>query len=370
MSFSLGHTPQANDSRLATRDYSAIPNFAPRAKSGRQPAKFAQPPTRLRRFAATLFVEAPMGRRQYKRLRIALPVTVSGLDAGGNPFTQTASAIDISPHGVRLRGVRCLRQRGDPVQVEYKGKRARYRVAWIGAQGTCWEGAVGLEGVEGARFLFAEHLPDGTLLLPGAEPDTYTENAAAVETAAIVDHAAVERRDGERRKADRRQEERRRHPRYNCAGTARIWENGQEHDITGRINEISLGGCYVEMMSPMRSGTAIRLQLSVNNRSINLGGTVRNSQPTFGMGVQFTAIAPPEWEKLHRVIAELSGEVPAEPAPAPPAAPSVDQVNAIELTGALLRWFGAHDSLTRQEFLKLMQTPKRDSVDLTHATFG
>jgi hypothetical protein len=174
-----------------------------------------------------------MGRRQYKRHRIALPVTISGLDGNGNHYSQSATTAEIGVNGMRLRGIRCLRAPGELVQVEYRGRRARYRVSWLGANGTCWEGMVGLQGLEGARFLFSDHLPATTYPLPGAETDEYAAGPPP-PPAACPDHAAVERREQERRETERR-----RHARYCCAGVAKLWENGNEHSITGRVNEIS-----------------------------------------------------------------------------------------------------------------------------------
>jgi hypothetical protein len=303
-----------------------------------------------------------MGRRQYKRCRIALPVTLTGLDANGNRFRQSATTVDIGVNGLRLSGVRCLRAAGEPVQVEYKGRRARYRVAWIGAMNTCWEGLVGLQGLEGARLLFADHLP-AMFPLPGIDRDNYVVPPSPLQAAVNVDHAAIERRE-----MQRREEERRRHPRFNCAGTAQMWETGSEVAIGGRINEISLGGCYVEMMSPLRTGTALRLNLAVSGRNVQLEGVVRTSQPTFGMGVEFIRMAPSEADKLHAVVAELNGE-PVEPAPEPAARemPQAKTVSAEEIGEAVLRWFGAHDELTREEFLKLTGKPARADQELTRA---
>jgi hypothetical protein len=295
-----------------------------------------------------------MGRRQYKRLHIALPVTISGLDSNGNRYTQSATSTEIGINGMRLRGVRCLRAPGEPVQVEYQGRRARYRVAWIGAIGTCWEGLVGLQGLEGARFLFADHLLPTTYSLAGAEPDSYTAETAP-PPAACPDHAAIERRD-----QDRREEERRRHPRHNCAGVAKLWENGSEHSIAGRVNEISRGGCYVEIMSPMRTGTAIRLELSVSGRMLRLEGIVRTSQPTIGMGVEFTRMAPADAERLCHIVSEFAGEAPG-PAPEPAAAetPQLSTASPEKVGEAVLLWFGLHETLSREEFLKLMEQPAR-----------
>jgi hypothetical protein len=302
-----------------------------------------------------------MGRRQFKRLRIALPVTVSGHDANGNPFTQSATTIDIGIHGMRLRGVRCLGEPGEPVIVECKDRRARYRVAWIGQKGTCWEGLLGLEGLEGANFLFSEHLSPS--MQSGAGADLDTVPAGFVPAPPALDHAADERRG-----PLRRQEERRRHVRFNCAGVAQVWQDGNEHATTGRINEISMGGCYVEIMAPIHAGTSVRLQLEVNLRTIRLHAVVRISQPALGMGIEFTRIAPMEAEKLHRVIMELSGQSPAAPAtqPEPSSAAPLDSASGDQLGDAVLHWFGTHDSLNREQFLGIMEELKRASEPYAH----
>lgn len=96
-----------------------------------------------------------MGKRAYKRVRMALPVTVSGRDTNGNPFKQTATTVEIGVHGLRLRGVYCLRGRGDTVTVEFKRRQAKYRVAWMNEL----EGEAGLEGLGDARLLFASTCP-------------------------------------------------------------------------------------------------------------------------------------------------------------------------------------------------------------------
>jgi PilZ domain len=296
-----------------------------------------------------------MGRRRYKRQRITLPVTISGLDQNGNRFTQSASTIEIAANGVRLRGVRCLHQVGQLVEVEYRRHHARYRVAWIGAIGGCWEGMVGLEGMSGARQLFADHLP----ALPVEDPtDSYQ---VAPEPAACPDHGAAERRDQERR-----QEERRRHPRHSCAGAVRMWQNGCEHAVTGRVNEISFGGCYVEIMAPMRTGTALRMEMEVCGRTLHLEGIVRTSQPMMGMGIEFTRMAPAEAEKLHRVMGELNDESAPATAPQPEQHPPPIACSAKEAGEAVLRWFGAHDTLTRQEFLKLVEQTAGAAGELAH----
>lgn len=291
-----------------------------------------------------------MGRRRDKRLRIALPVTVSGHDHAGRAFTQSAVTVDLGPEGMRLRGVRGLGAPGDPVIVEYNHRRARYRLAWIGQKGTCWEGLAGLEGLEGARLLFVEHFP---ATMHSAEARALAPGDVRALPAA-TDHAATERR----------QQERRRYQRFTCAGTASIWQEGIPHPIGGRVNEISMGGCFIEMWSPIAVGASLRLELEVNSRTLRLGGVVRLSQPALGMGIEFTRISPVEAEKLHRVIVELGGQMPEQPA-APASAVHLDSARE-QLGDAVLRWFGIHDVLTREQFLGILDRVKRAAEPATH----
>jgi hypothetical protein len=298
----------------------------------------------------------PMGRRGYKRLQIALPVTISGLDTNGNPFKQTATTVEIGPKGMRLRGVHCLRGRGDPVRVDYKNVRADFRVAWMGDI----EGLVGLEGLEDAQFLFAKHLPPDTKMVPDPRADTYVVPGedAPISMAPAAKPIPMETRPPERRLQERRQQERRRHPRYHCAGSVKIFEQGIPQPTTRRMNEISTGGCYIEMMSPLPASSPVGLEIKLNGRTIRVDGQVKSSQLAYGMGVAFTAMAPPEKEKLTDVIAEVSGEkTPSftEPEPAAAAPPKVEQVPAKLVGEAVQRWFGTHDALSRADFLKLVE---------------
>ena len=306
-----------------------------------------------------------MGRRSYKRVRIELPVKISGLDTNGNLFTQSATTVDISARGLCLRYISCLRgQRGQPVQVKYKNHSARYLVAWIGENGTSLQGLVGLEGLDANR-LFADHLPPDCVFGFDPKADSYVVPSA--EGAVLPGDAFSLSPDiAQRCRAGRRQEERRCHPRFNCSGTASIWEQGHELPISARVNEISLSGCYIEIMSPLRLATCARLELSINHRRISLEGVVRSSQPQYGMGIEFMKIEPAEAEKLQRVIDEVSGAVPAE-VQAPPASPPASPTGS-QLEDAVIRWFGSHDALTRQEFRKMKEEVAHAKHDFTHAS--
>jgi hypothetical protein len=279
-----------------------------------------------------------MGRRRANRLHIELPVSVSGFDTDGNPFVKSAKTVDISRGGMRVSGIHCVRGPGEIVRVQYKDKRGRYRVIWMEKE----TGTLGLEGVEGATLLFGDHLPASA----DGEVDTYSP-PLSVNAAASSTHA------GERRAGAGREGERRRYKRYNCGASASVREPNREFGTDGRVGDISMSGCYVEMMSPMRVGTPVLLEIKLPSHVLTLPAIVRVSQASMGMGVEFAEIPAGEMVKLAQLIAELSGG----PGPrASPASPAEARLTAVDQIGsAVLKWFATHDQLTREEFQKLLR---------------
>jgi hypothetical protein len=80
------------------------------------------------------------------------------------------------------------------------------------------------------------------------------------------------------------------------------------------------------------------------------------------MGVEFTRMAPAEADRLCRIVSELAGEAPG-PTP-PPAAetPEISPASPEQVGEAVMRWFGLHETLTREAFLKLMEHSARDEL--------
>jgi len=288
-----------------------------------------------------------MGRRRATRLPIQVSVSVSGFDADRNPFVKPAKTIDISQEGIRLTGVPCAAGPGEVVRVQYKDKRARYRIVWMDRE----TGTLGLAWVEGASPLFSDHLAQ---VGDETEPDMFAVPENAVEVASPSRHSS------ERGESERREGERRQYRRFNCTGGATVREPGDQFGMDGRVLDISMSGCYVEMMSPMRVGTKVHLDMKLSKHKLSLPGIVRVSQLNMGMGVEFVNFPAGEREKLDEVITELSGEhgtssfaPPA--APAPPLSVPPATLDSVQIGSAVLKWFATHDQLTREEFQKLLR---------------
>jgi hypothetical protein len=71
-------------------------------------------------------------RRREPRTKADLSLTVWGVDANGERFLQKVCARDISLSGALLFGLDTELRSGDVIGVLYDGRKARYRVIWVG----------------------------------------------------------------------------------------------------------------------------------------------------------------------------------------------------------------------------------------------
>jgi len=68
--------------------------------------------------------------RQEQRAQRDLAVEVTGRDANGTPFTQSATATNTSRSGALLSGLSREMRPGDLLLVEYQQRKARFKVVW------------------------------------------------------------------------------------------------------------------------------------------------------------------------------------------------------------------------------------------------
>jgi len=302
-----------------------------------------------------------VGRRREQRIAMALPVRVSGTDLHGNPFSQDAETIDISRRGGRVRWIACLRGPGDIIEVRFQKEKARFRVAWIGEAGSKREGQVGLEVVDD-KYIW------GTAL-PSPKPDDYilpeevpTVEPQPLEPLKIVFEPAWTG------------EERRYASRHRCTGRVEVINPETGVTLAGSLSDISSGGCYVEMMTPVESGREVELRLATASLTLKARGVVRASHPTIGMGVQFTEMSAEDRQRLEQLVAQLAGEVSAEAVvagepqvivPQEEAAAAASPMLSMEafdskvMLETLLELLQSKGVLTREEFLQALERASR-----------
>ncbi len=108
------------------------------------------------------------GQRKEKRVAGCKPVTVSGEDRFGSPFSLNTFTLEFAASGARLRGLPPVRL-GTVLLLESSGQSARHRVMWVGEPGSMYEGHVGLANLELDKFIFGVQPP-----APGSFRDEYS----------------------------------------------------------------------------------------------------------------------------------------------------------------------------------------------------
>ncbi len=93
------------------------------------------------------------------RFLATLPVTISGVDDNGCRFRQTAHTLDVSRRGARLSGIPWMIQPAWSIEIEYRRRRARFRVVWVGNPNAAPVPEAGVVCVDGSACLWGQPLP-------------------------------------------------------------------------------------------------------------------------------------------------------------------------------------------------------------------
>ena len=166
---------------------------------------------------------------------------------------------------------------------------------------------------------------------------------------------------GERRRVDRRK-----HPRYpGNGGGAEVRQQGVDSRIWARLTDISLGGCYLEIMSPLPVLTYVSLVLTLEEQRLQAKGQVVVSHPHFGMGIQFIDLSAADRQMLESWITALApkvgppvgrrgGETPAR---------LLDKESAALLVQAITEFFRSKPTMSREEFMQLVEARRKTSAE-------
>jgi hypothetical protein len=205
-----------------------------------------------------------MGKRREARKSLSLPVRIFGTDRGGRIFSENVTAAEVSQNGAKLTGVRTALRVDEIIGLTYGKSKVHFKVKWAGEPGSPREGEIGLLNLTPEKPLWDFALP----------------------SAAVDDFRFANK--------DRRQS-----ARVKCSISAELHPVGQPV-IWGKVSDLSLGGCFLEMPIPLPVNTKFEVALWLGETKLRLKGEVASSSPGFGIGVRFTNISPESQESLRR----------------------------------------------------------------------
>jgi hypothetical protein len=102
--------------------------------------------------------------------------------------------------------------------------------------------------------------------------------------------------------------EKRRSPRYSFIASAELIEERADVRIASRVSELSLHGCYLDMMNPFPTGTLVLVKIAAGDAFFEARSKIVYSQPNMGAGVGFLEVAAPSQEVLERWLDEAERE--------------------------------------------------------------
>lgn len=100
-------------------------------------------------------------------------------------------------------------------------------------------------------------------------------------------------------------DEKRTHPRIPCSFPAELRPLSGAA-VQGELADLSLSGCYVNMLFPVGAGALVEVGLWVDETTkITLRGVIRTSHPGVGSGVEFVNVTPEQHAALNQLISKL-----------------------------------------------------------------
>jgi hypothetical protein len=103
-------------------------------------------------------------------------------------------------------------------------------------------------------------------------------------------------------------EEKRRGPRYSFIASAELIEVQADVRIASRVSELSLHGCYLDMMNPFPKGTLVLVKIAAGEAFFEAKSKIVYAQMNMGAGVGFLEIAPASQAVLDRWLDEAEKE--------------------------------------------------------------
>jgi hypothetical protein len=105
------------------------------------------------------------------------------------------------------------------------------------------------------------------------------------------------------------EQEKRRTPRYIFFAAAELLQEQSDVRVASRVSELSLHGCYLDMMNPFPVDTSILLKIWTEEASVfQAKAKIIYSQPNMGAGVRFEDVEPKSLTLLEQWLAVAANE--------------------------------------------------------------
>ena len=158
-------------------------------------------------------------------------------------------------------------------------------------------------------------------------------------------------------------QEKRRYPRFKCEGSLELKTDGASLHTWATFTDISVAGCYVEIMTTFPVGTMMDLRLGMHGFLVNTRAVVRATYPFLGMGIEFIESSPSDQEQIELMMVSLAG-VAAKKLQVPEIKglklPPVTEPGAV--IDAVVNFFKEKTSLSADEFVRLVQDSQQRSM--------
>jgi PilZ domain len=191
------------------------------------------------------------------RATLDLKVRVWGMGANDQPFFQNAIAQNISLTGACIYGIEQALKVGDIIGVQYEGKKARCKVIWVVDAGALKKTQAGVQLVADQECPWAVVLPSDL----------------KVEERTVPTH-----------------DNRRKFVRHKISFPLELRDERVNTPLRVNATDISGNGCYVETVMPLPVGTALRVDLWMDQERLSPSAIVRTRDPGVGMGIEFTGL--------------------------------------------------------------------------------
>jgi PilZ domain len=224
-----------------------------------------------------------------KRIHVALPVRVTFFDDDTKPRLEMACTYDISAHGARVTGLRCVKEAGQILVVERGRSRAYCRVVWIGETSSPLHGQIGIQCVEAEKTLWTSELRDMEQVY-----DPIVRDPALYKLSARSNAPGRNRR---------------KYPRFATEGAAELLQKVPGAGrLEGDLIDVSEVGCLVSTNSLVLPGTDLKLVVNLANYDLSFKGQVRHAAVDVGLGIEFREVRKGDRAILQYLLKKLAEE--------------------------------------------------------------